>query len=293
MSAERSLIRDEKRKNAFLFRAFGYKGFFSYFCEGLRNTFFFADQMSFISSVESVGEYALLMKKVLAIPDKMTEFWKEFVKGVYLLGVNSIWIVVIISFFIGSVIVLQIALNIDSPMLPRFTVGAVSREIILLEFSSTIMCLILAGKVGSNVATEIGTMRITEQIDALDIMGVNSANYLILPKIASFVTFMPVLVVFSMFTGLFGGYFICRMLGTPSVETYIYGIQSFFRESFIWTSIAKSMLFGFIIASVAAYFGYNAKGGALEVGQASTNSVVINSVLILICDLIFTELVMG
>ncbi len=249
--------------------------------------------MSFIRSIESVGEYALLMKRVLSIPDRMREFMKEFMKGVYYLGVNSIWIVIIISFFIGAVIVLQIALNVDSPMLPRFTVGVVSREIILLEFSSTIMCLILSGKVGSNIASEIGTMRVTEQIDALEIMGVNSANYLILPKIASFVAFMPVLVVFSMFMGLFGGYMICLVLGTPSVETYIYGIQAFFRESFIWYSIVKSMLFGFIIASVAAYFGYNAKGGALEVGIASTNSVVMNSILVLVTDLVFTQLAMG
>lgn len=249
--------------------------------------------MSFIRSIESVGEYALLLKKVLTIPDRMNEFIKEFMKGIFFLGVNSVWIVMIVSLFIGAAIVLQIALNIDSPMLPRFTVGVVSREIILLEFSSTIMCLILAGKVGSNVASEIGMMRITEQIDALDIMGVNSANYLILPKISSFVAFMPVLVIFSMFTGLFGGYLICLVLGTPSVDTYVYGIQAFFRESFIWYSILKSMLFGFIIASVAAYFGYTAKGGALEVGQASTNSVVMNSVLILICDLVFTQLAMG
>ena len=249
--------------------------------------------MNFIRSIESVGEYASLMSRVLSVPDRMREFVKEFFKGVYSLGVNSIWIVIIISFFIGAVIVLQIALNVDSPMLPRFTVCVVSREIILLEFSSTIMCLILSGKVGSNVASEIGTMRITEQIDALEIMGVNSANYLIFPKVASFVAFMPVLVIFSMFMGLFGGYIICLVLGTPSVETYIYGIQAFFRESFIWYSIVKSMLFGFIIASVAAYFGYNAKGGALEVGIASTNSVVINSILILVTDLVFTQLAMG
>jgi len=128
--------------------------------------------MSFIGSIENVGLYALLMRRVLSVPDRMREFMKEFIKGVYQLGVNSIWIVVIISFFIGAVIVMQIALNVDSPMLPRFTVGVVSREIILLEFSSTIMCLILSGKVGSNVASEIGTMRITGQVDVLDIMGV-------------------------------------------------------------------------------------------------------------------------
>ncbi|MDD4778569.1 MAG: ABC transporter permease [Fermentimonas sp.] len=249
--------------------------------------------MSFIGSIESVGVYASLMRRVLSIPDRMREFMKEFIKGVYLLGVNSIWIVVIISFFIGAVIVLQIALNVDSPMLPRFTVGVVSREIILLEFSSTIMCLILSGKVGSNIASEIGTMRITGQVDVLDIMGVNSANYLILPKVASFVAFMPVLVIFSMFMGLYGGYVICLVLGTPSVETYIYGIQAFFRESFVWYSIIKSMLFGFIIASVAGYFGYTVKGGALDVGKASTDSVVINSILILVTDLVFTQLAMG
>ncbi|HBT86345.1 MAG: ABC transporter permease [Fermentimonas sp.] len=249
--------------------------------------------MSFIGSIENVGVYALLMRRVLSVPDRMREFMKEFIKGVYLLGVNSIWIVVIISFFIGAVIVMQIALNVDSPMLPRFTVGVVSREIILLEFSSTIMCLILSGKVGSNIASEIGTMRITGQVDVLDIMGVNSANYLILPKVAAFVAFMPVLVIFSMFMGLFGGYIICLVLGTPSVETYIYGIQAFFRESFIWYSIFKSMLFGFIIASVAGYFGYTVKGGALDVGKASTDSVVINSILILVTDLVFTQLVMG
>lgn len=249
--------------------------------------------MSFISSIESVGEYTALMGKVLTPPDRIREFLKEFIKEVYKLGVSSIWIVVIISFFIGAVIVMQIALNIDSPMLPRFTVGVVSREIILLEFSSTIMCLILSGKVGSNVASEIGTMRVTEQIDALDIMGVNSANYLIFPKITAFVAFMPVLVAFSMFTGLSGGYVISSVLNNPPVSTYIYGIQFFFRESFVWYSIVKSMLFGFIIASVAAYFGYYAKGGALEVGRASTNSVVANSILILAADLVFTQLVLG
>ncbi len=249
--------------------------------------------MRFVRSIESVGEYALLMRRVISIPDRMREFMKEFMKGVYFLGVNSIWIVIIISFFIGAVIVMQIALNVDSPMLPRFTVGVVSREIILLEFSSTIMCLILSGKVGSNIASEIGSMRISGQIDVLDIMGVNSANYLITPKVASFIAFMPVLVIFSMFMGMFGGYFICLVLGTPSVETYIYGIQAFFRESFIWYSIVKSMLFGFIIASVAGYFGYTVKGGALDVGKASTDSVVINSILILVTDLVFTQLAMG
>lgn len=249
--------------------------------------------MSFIDSLDSIGQYTLLLKRTLTIPDRFREFLKEFFNEMYKLGVNSLWIVMVISFFIGAVMVVQIALNVDSPLLPRFTVGVVSREIILLEFSSTIMCLILAGKVGSNIASEIGTMRVTEQIDALEIMGVNSANYLILPKISAFVVFMPVLVIFSMFTGMIGGYIICWITNTPPPETYIYGIQAFFTEFFVWYSIIKSMLFGFIIASVAAYFGYFAKGGSLDVGKASTDSVVINSILILITDLAFTQLVMG
>lgn len=246
--------------------------------------------MSLKNNIESVGDYALLLKRVLSKPDRLSEFFKEFIKEVYKLGVSSIWIVVIISFFIGAVIVMQIALNITTPLLPRFTVGAVSREIIILEFSSTIMCLILSGKVGSNIASEIGTMKITEQVDALEIMGVNSANYLILPKVAAFVAYMPVLVIFSMFTGIYGGYLICDVLGTPSVETYVYGIQFYFRSSLVWKSILKSMIFGFIIASVSAYNGYNVQGGALNVGKASTNSVVINSILILLTDLVFTQL---
>lgn len=247
--------------------------------------------MGIISAMENVGEYVLLMKRTLTIPDRAREFFKEFTKEVYKLGVNSIWLVMIISFFIGAVIVMQIALNIDSPLLPRFTVGVVSREIILLEFSSTIMCLILSGKVGSNIASEVGTMRVTEQIDALEIMGVNSANYLIMPKISAFVVFMPVLVALSMFLGMFGGYVICSVTGVPPVSTYIYGIQFFFRERFVWYSIIKSMIYGFIIASVSAHNGYYVKGGSQEVGKASTDSVVVNNILILAADLVFTQLV--
>ena len=249
--------------------------------------------MSIRSTLESIGEYALLLRRVLMPPDRAREFAKEFSKETYKLGVNSIWIVTIISLFIGAVIVMQIAYNINSPLLPRSTVGSVSREIIILEFSSTVICLILAGKVGSKIASEIGTMRITQQIDALDIMGVNSANFLILPKIGAFVLFMPVLVIFSTFMGLYEKYVFCAISGDPSPDTYIYGIQFFFRESLVWYSLLKSMLFGFIISSVAAYYGYNAKGGALDVGKASTDSVVANSILILMTDLAFTQLMMG
>ena len=176
--------------------------------------------------------------------------------------------------------------------MPRYSVGLATREIILLEFSSSILCLILAGKVGSNIASEIGTMRVTEQIDALEIMGVNSANFLVLPKILAMITFITVLVVFSMFTSLWGGYMVCAVTGLVPVSTYVYGIQTMFIEWYVWYAIIKSLFFAFVISSVASYFGYYVKGGALEVGKASTNAVVSSSILILLLDVILTKVML-
>lgn len=245
------------------------------------------------SFLEKIGRYALLLNKVFSKPQKWSVFFRQFLNEINKLGVNSIWIVIIISFFIGAVIVVQIKLNIDSPFLPRYTVGYVSREILILEFSSTIMCLILAGKVGSNIASEIGTMRVTEQIDALEIMGVNSANYVILPKIAALMTFIPILVVLSMFFGVIGGFAVCILGQVMDADTFKYGLQFFFKEFYVWYAIIKTVIFGFIIASVAAFYGYNARGGSLDVGKASTDSVVMSSILILIADLLLTQLMMS
>lgn len=243
-------------------------------------------------ALHSLGEYVILMKKSITIPQKWSMFFKQLIREIYKLGVDSLWIVVIISIFIGTVIAIQISLNIQSPLIPKFTIGYTTREIILLEFSSSIMCLILAGKVGSNIASEIGTMRVTEQIDAMEIMGVNSANFLIFPKITGLMLFIPVLVVFSMFTGIIGGiaasYFVDGM--TPS--SFEYGLQFYFNQFYIWYSIVKSVVYAFIIASIASYFGYNVKGGALDVGKASTNAVVMSSVMILMADVILTQLML-
>lgn len=249
--------------------------------------------MLLINSFEKLGQYVLLMRKVFTRPQKWRIFFNQLVKEINKLGIDSISIVIIISFFIGAVIVIQIALNISSPLLPRYTVGFTSREIILLEFSSTIMCLILTGKVGSNISSEIGTMRVTEQIDALEIMGVNSANYLILPKTIGLMVFIPVLVVLSMFFGIIGGFAVCFLTQAVSVVDFEYGLQSFFNEFYIWYAIIKTIFFAFLIASISAYYGYHAKGGSLDVGKASTNAVVITSILILISDLIITDLMMG
>ena len=235
----------------------------------------------------------MLMGHVFTKPERMNMFFKQYVAEMQKLGVNSIGIVLLISFFIGAVITIQIKLNIESPWMPRWTVGYVTREIMLLEFSSSIMCLILAGKVGSNIASELGTMRVTQQIDALEIMGVNSANYLILPKIAAMVTTIPLMVTFSIFAGIIGAFCTCWFGGMMNAVDLEYGLQYMFIEWYIWYGIIKSLFFAFIIASVSAYFGYTVEGGSIEVGKASTDSVVMSSVLILFADLVLTQLLMG
>ena len=247
-----------------------------------------------MKALKDFGEYIMLMFRTIAIPERWGEFFKQTIKEIYKLGVDSIWIVVFISVFIGAVITMQISINVNSPLVPTFTAGYVTREIILLEFSSTIMCLILAGKVGSNIASEIGTMRVTEQIDALEIMGVNSANYLIMPKIVGFMLFVPVLSIFSMLFGILGGYIVGYLSSEIiTVSDYELGLRIWLVPYNIAYSIIKSVIFAFIIASIAAFFGYNVKGGALQVGKASTNSVVMSSVMILTFDLVLTQLLLA
>ena len=206
------------------------------------------------------------------------------------LGVGSIGIVLLISFFIGAVICIQIKLNIQSAWMPVWVSGYTTREIMLLEFSSSIMCLILAGKAGSNIASELGTMRTSQQIDALEMMGVNSASYLILPKILGLVTTIPFLVIFSTVSGIIGAYataYIGHIL-TPTDLTL--GLQHQFTEWFFWMGVIKSLFFAFIISSVSAFFGYTVEGGSVEVGKAATRSVVSSSMLILFSDLFLTRL---
>ncbi|MDE5663978.1 MAG: ABC transporter permease [Muribaculaceae bacterium] len=245
-----------------------------------------------VSSIKSFGRYCMFMTQVFRIPDKWRVFFSNLLFEINKLGVDSIPLVLIISLFIGAVICIQMTINIVSPIIPSYSTGLATREILLLEFSSTMMCLILAGKVGSNIASEIGTMRVTEQIDAMDIMGINSANYIVLPKIIGFVLFVPVLCVFSMFFGLVGGWFIAEFTNMLTVETYVFGIQSFFTEWYVWYGIIKTLVFAYLITSIAAYYGYYVKGGALEVGKASTNAVVSSSILILLADVILTKLLL-
>lgn len=240
--------------------------------------------------LHTLGTYLMLMWRSIAIPDRMRMFMKQYVKEMAQLGVDSIGIVLLISFFIGAVICIQIKLNIQSPWMPRWVSGYTTREILLLEFSSSIMCLILAGKVGSNIASEIGTMRVTQQIDALDIMGVNSANYLILPKVLGLMTLMPCLVVFSDVMGIVGAYATAYIGGIIAPEDLTQGLQHSFNPWFVWMSIIKSIVFAYIIASVSSYCGYTVDGGSVEVGKASTSAVVNSSIIILFADVFLTHL---
>ncbi len=245
--------------------------------------------MFIVNAIASFGKYLDFMGKTFSMPERMRMFMKQYVKEMVGLGVDSIAIVLLISFFIGAVICIQIKLNIQSPWMPTFVTGYTTREIMLLEFSSSIMCLILAGKVGSNIASEIGTMRVTQQIDALEIMGVNSASYLVLPKVVGLMTMIPFLVFFSMTAGL-GGAYASAYMGILSPDDLTTGMLYEFNQWFVWTSIIKSIIFAFIIASVSSYYGYFVEGGSYDVGKASTNAVVTSSMLVLFTDIFLTQL---
>lgn len=237
-----------------------------------------------------LGRYLILMGRTFSRPERMRMFMKQYSKEMSALGVDSIGIVLLISFFIGAVICIQMKLNIQSPWMPRWVSGYTTREIMLLEFSSSIMCLILAGKVGSNIASELGTMRVTQQIDALDIMGVNSACYLILPKILGLITLMPFLVIFADGMGIVGAYATAYIGHILPPDDLTLGLQHAFNPWFIWMSLIKSTVFAFIISSVSSFCGYTVEGGSVEVGKASTSAVVNSSIIILFSDVFLTQL---
>lgn len=245
-----------------------------------------------MNAIERLGDFAKLMKLTLTIPDRWSMFGRQYTREMMNLGIDSILIDIIISLFIGMAITIQMKLNMSNPILPGYITGLAVRDTLLLEFSPTILCLILAGKVGSNIASEIGTMRITEQIDALDIMGVNSANYLILPKIVAFVSVIPCLVIISIAAGILGGLGVAEFTDTITVQEYTTGIQFSFVPFYITYAIIKSMVFAFIISSVASYYGYTVKGGALEVGRNSTQAVVNSSIIILGTNFMLTKLLL-
>ena len=233
------------------------------------------------------------MSKVFAKPEKLNVYYRQILREIENLGINSIGIVAIISLFIGAVITIQTAYNTPSTLFPRYLIAYATRDSIILEFSSTVVALILAGKVGSNISSEIGSMRITEQIDALEIMGVNSASYLVLPKVIATLFFNPILTIFSMFIGIFGGWIAGITVGVITSEEYIYGIQDGFTPYYVSYGLTKAVIFAFIITSISAYHGYYVSGGSLEVGKASTRAVVYSSVFILFFNVILTQVLLS
>ncbi len=239
-----------------------------------------------------IGKYFHLMATVFSKPVRRAIFFRRVLDEIQQIGVDSLWIVSVVSVFMGAVLTLQVAINFEAPYIPQYLIGLSARDTMILEFSSTIICLILAGKVGSNIASEIGTMRITEQIDALEIMGVNSANYLILPKIIAALLTFPLLTILSIFLGIMGGFIVSYLTGVVAVYDYVYGLHYVFIPFYVTYSLIKMCVFSFIITSVSSFHGYYTYGGALEVGKSSTKAVVYSIILVLLFNLILTQLLL-
>lgn len=240
----------------------------------------------------TVGRYILFLRMVFKRPDRWRIFWRQFINEADKLIISSVLLVGVISLFIGGVLVIQTASNLENPLIDKMYVGYMVRESLILEFCSTMIALILAGKMGSNIASEIGSMRITEQIDAMDMMGVNSAGFLVLPKVVASTLLSPLLMLLSLALGVLGGYLVVEFTQIIPTASYITGIKAFYNGFYVWYSCFKMSLFCFMISSISAYNGYYAKGGSLGVGKSSTTAIVTTSILILLADLIVTQLML-
>ena len=242
--------------------------------------------------LEHIGRYFLMLGQVFKRPQRGRVFRSAISRELDELGLKSLGIIMFISFFIGGVIALQTALNIESPFIPKFLIGFATKRSVILEFAPTFCSIILAGKVGSYITSSIGTMRVTEQIDALEVMGINSLNHLVLPKIIATVFFYPFLIVLSMFLGILGGYVAGVTSGIFSYVDYLIGIQSDFNPFLVRYAIIKTLVFAFIIATVPSYHGYYVKGGSIAVGKASTQSVVWTIIIIVIANYFLTQMLL-
>ena len=234
----------------------------------------------------------MMMRKVMSVPEKWSVFNKQLILELEKIGLNSIGIVLFISFFVGGVVSIQTALNLQNPLLPKYLIGLASRDSLILEFSPTMISLILAGKVGSSIASEIGSMRVSEQIDALEIMGVNSASFLILPKIIASLFFFPLLVILSMGIGMIGAW-VGGLSVNVTTSDFMYGLRYEFIPFFVNYAIIKTLAFAFIVSSLSSYFGYYTNGGAVAVGKSSTEAVVYSSIVILVFNFILTKIILA
>ncbi|NVJ89147.1 MAG: ABC transporter permease [Flavobacteriaceae bacterium] len=242
--------------------------------------------------IEHIGKYFLMLSQVFRKPQKWRVFYESLFKEIEELGLKSLGIIMFISFFIGGVIALQTALNLESPFIPKSLIGFAAKRSVILEFAPTFCSIILAGKVGSYITSSIGTMRVTEQIDALEVMGINSLNHLVFPKILATLFFYPFLIALAMALGIFGGWIAGVFSGLFSGVDYVTGIQTDFNPFLITYAIIKTLVFAFLIATVPSYHGYYVKGGSIAVGKASTQSVVWTTILIVIANYLLTQMLL-
>jgi phospholipid/cholesterol/gamma-HCH transport system permease protein len=243
--------------------------------------------------LELLGTYFIFLRRIFSRPENWSEFIKKLIDEMHAMGVGSLIIVMIVSVTMGSVITLQCALQVESSWIPSWTIGFTVRTSIIMELCPTIISLLLVGNLGSRITAEIGSMRVTEQIDALEVMGINPASYLVLPKVISSLVVNPALIIVSMFFALFGGYLTVFVTGLISVYDYVDGITSYFRMYDVWYALTKTVIFGFVITSVSAFYGYKIEGGALELGKANTEGVVVASFFILILNLVITNVMLN
>jgi len=239
------------------------------------------------------GRYLLMLKGMFSKPENGRMYWKEFMHQCSELGIGSLGIVIIISVFMGAVSALQTAYQLVTPFVPKATIAQIVRDTVILEFAPTLVCIVLAGVVGSKIASELGNMRVSEQIDALEIMGINTKTYLILPKIAASLLVIPMLVVISAVLGIWGGRFASTVSGIVSSKTFDRGLLQYFQPYNVFFALVKAYTFSFIISSIPAYYGYYVKGGALEIGRSSTKSVVVSCIMILFADYILAQLLLN
>lgn len=239
-----------------------------------------------------LGRYLLLVKGMFSRPENGKMYWKEFMHQCSEIGIGSAGIVIIISFFMGAVSALQTAYQLTSPVIPKSTIAQIVRDTVILEFSPTLVCIVLAGVVGSKIASELGNMRVSEQIDALEIMGINTKTYLVLPKILAALLTIPALVIISMGLGIFGGRVAGTMSGILPPNMYDQGLLENFVPYNVTFAMSKAYTFAFLISSIPAYYGYHVQGGSLEIGRASTRAVVVSCVAVLFADYLLAALLL-
>ncbi|MGB8193844.1 MAG: ABC transporter permease [Chitinophagaceae bacterium] len=239
------------------------------------------------------GRYLLMLKRMLAKPENIKVYWKELMHQCSEIGIGSLAIVSIISFFIGAVSAVQTAYQLVSPLLPKYVISQIVREGMLLEFAPTLVCVVLSGVIGSKIASELGNMRVSEQIDALEIMGINTKTYLVLPKILAALITIPFLIVISAGLGIWGGRFVGNLAGIISPTVYDFGLMENFNPFSVQFMIIKAYIFSFLIASISSFYGYHVSGGALEIGRAGTKAVIVCCVSILLSDYVLTLLLLS